>query len=357
MSDLQIMPTNWGDMTRSSSFIMPADEVIFGKTPAMAEIREKLSRVTDANVPVLIQGENGTGKEIIAKLIHERSPVGANPFVKVHCPAIPGTLLESELFGYELGAFTGANVSKPGRIEAAQGGTLFLDEISEMAPGLQAKLLHVLQDGQMCRLGGQEEKQIDARIICAANRWLEDEIVAERFRADLFYRISVFRVDLPPLRERKVDIPILVNHFLRACNTKYDRATGPPTSRCMQIMMTHNWPGNIRELENLITRYVIFGSEEVLIRELTRSYSGATGVSNGEAERSTSLKRVARRAALEAQKQVILRVLQANNWNRKETARVLKISYRGLLYKIRDTGIPSKKNVTLLGTRTFKHVN
>ena len=351
------MHTNSDDMTPSSSFIMPADEVIFGKTPAMAEIRKKLSRATDTIVPVLIQGESGTGKEIIAKLIHERSPWAANPFVKVHCPAIPGTLLESELFGYEQGAFTGANFAKPGRVEAAQGGTLFLDEISEMAPGLQAKLLHVLQDGQMCRLGGQEQKQIDARIICAANRWLEDEIAAERFRADLFYRISVFRINLPPLRERKVDIPILVNHFLAAYNTKYDRATEPPTSRCMQIMMTHNWPGNIRELENLMTRYVIFGSEEALIHELTRGYSSATGASTEEAERSPSLKRVARRAALEAQRQVILRVLQANNWNRKEAARVLKISYRGLLYKIRDTGIPSKKTVALLGAPIFKHVN
>jgi two-component system response regulator AtoC len=351
------MHTNWGDMTPSSSFIMPDDEVIFGKTPAMAEIREKLSRATDAIVPVLIQGESGTGKEIIAKLIHVRSPCGSNPFVKVHCPAIPGTLLESELFGYESGAFTGANVSKPGRVEAAHGGTLFLDEISEMAPGLQAKLLHVLQDGQMCRLGGQEQKQIDTRIICAANRWLEDEIAAERFRADLFYRISVFRINLPPLRERKVDIPILVNYFLTACNTKFHRTTEPLTSRCMQIMTTHNWPGNIRELANLMTRYVIFGSEEVLIHELTHSYSGASGASNEEADQGISLRRVARRAALEAQRQVILRVLQANNWNRKEAARVLRISYRGLLYKIKDAGIPSKKTVALLGAPIFKHVN
>jgi two-component system, NtrC family, response regulator AtoC len=349
------MNTNWGDVTPSSSFTMPPDEVIFGKTPAMVEIKEKLSRAADAIVPVLIQGESGTGKEIIARLIHVRSPWRANPFVKVHCPAIPGTLLESELFGYEQGAFTGANVSKPGRVEAAQGGTLFIDEISEMAPGLQAKLLHVLQDGQMCRLGGQEQKQIDTRIICAANRWLEDEIAAERFRADLYYRISVFNICLPPLRERKADIPLLVNYFLTACNTKYNRATGPPTSQCMQIMMAHNWPGNIRELENLITRYVIFGSEQVLVHELTHSRSGAG--SNTEAERGASLRSVARRAALEAQRQVILRVLQANNWNRKEAARVLKISYRGLLYKIKDTGIPRKRAVALLAEPVFKHVN
>jgi two-component system response regulator AtoC len=349
------MNTNGGDMTLSSSFIMPPDEVIFGKTPAMGEIKEKLLRAADAIVPVLIQGESGTGKEIIAKLIHVRSPWGADPFVKVHCPTIPGTLLESELFGYEQGAFTGANVSKPGRVEAAQGGTLFLDEISEMAPGLQAKLLHVLQDGQMCRLGGQEQKQIDTRIICAANRWLEDEIAAERFRADLYYRISVFKICLPPLRKRKADIPILVNYFLTACNRKYNRATEPPTSRCMQIMMTHDWPGNIRELENLITLYVIFGSEQVLVHELTHGRSGAS--SNAEAERGTSLKCVARRAALEAQRQVILRVLQANNGNRKEAARVLKISYRGLLYKIKDTGIPRKKTTALLEEPVFENVN
>ena len=349
------MNTNSGDITPSPSFIMPPDEVIFGKTPAMGEIKEKLSRAADAIVPVLIQGESGTGKEIIAKLIHVRSPWGANPFVKVHCPTVPGSLLESELFGYEQGAFTGANVSKPGRVEAAHGGTLFLDEISEMAPGLQAKLLQVLQDGQMCRLGGQEQKQIDARIICAANRWLEDEISAERFRVDLYYRISVFSICLPPLRERKEYIPALVHYFLAEYNTKYNRATEPPTSRCMQIMMAHNWPGNIRELENVITRYVIFGSEDVLVHELTRSRYGAS--SSAEAERGTSLKCIARQAALEAQRQVIIRVLQANNWNRKEAARVLKISYRGLLYKIKDTGIPRKRAVALLGEPVSKQAN
>jgi two-component system response regulator AtoC len=349
------MNNNWGEMTASGRSHMPPDDVIFGKTPAMGEVKEKLLRAADANVPVLIQGESGTGKEIFAKLLHTRSRWAANPFVKVHCPAIPGTLLESELFGYEQGAFTGANVAKPGRMEAAQGGTLFLDEISEIEPRLQAKLLHVLQDGQMCRIGGQEQVQIDTRIICAANRWLEDEIAAERFRADLFSRISVFRINLPPLRERKADIPALVNYFLTECNAKYHRATPTPTSQCLQIMMTHNWPGNIRELENLIIRYVIFGSEGILINDLTRSHT--ISASNVETERSTSLKSVARRAALEAQRQVILRVLQANNWNRKEAARILKISYRGLLYKIKDTGIPQKKTVALLGAPILKHVN
>jgi two-component system response regulator AtoC len=336
---------------------MPPDEVIFGKTPTMGEIKEKLSRAADAIVPVLIQGESGTGKGIFAKLIHVRSPCGDKPFVKVHCPAIPGTLLESEFFGYEQGAFTGASVAKPGRIETAQGGTLFLDQISEMAPNLQAKLLHVLQDGQICRLGGQEQKQIDTRIICASNRWLEDEIAAERFRADLYYRISVFTIFLPPLRERKEDIPTLVNHFLMACNKKYNRTTEPPTSQCMQIIMTHTWPGNIRELESLITRYVIFGSEQVLIDELTRSHSGATNVTNEELGRGISLKRIARRAALEAQRQVILRVLQDNNWNRKEAARILRISYRGLLYKMKDTGIPQEKPVALLEEPMSRHAN
>ncbi len=197
------MKNNWDEITASARSLMPPDDVIFGNTTSMGEVKEKLLRAADANVPVLIQGESGTGKEIIAKLIHTRSRWAANPFVKVHCPAIPGTLLESELFGYEQGAFTGANIAKPGRVEAAQGGTLFLDEISEIEPRLQAKLLHVLQDGQMCRIGGQEQMKIETRIICAANRWLEDEIAAERFRADLFYRISVFRINLPPLRERK----------------------------------------------------------------------------------------------------------------------------------------------------------
>ena len=182
----------------------------------MQAVRQRIEKVASANVPVLIRGESGTGKEILAKLVHCLSPWEDGPFVKVNCPAIPGTLLESELFGYEKGAFTGAYGTKPGRIELAHRGTLFLDEIAELDPGLQAKLLQLLQDGQFCRIGAQEDTRVEVRVVCATNRELEKEIEAGSFRQDLFYRINVVSIRLPALRERRQDIPELMGYFLRA---------------------------------------------------------------------------------------------------------------------------------------------
>src|SRR6201982_3731842 len=201
---------------------IPPEAVVFGRSDTMQAVRERLDKVAGANVPVLITGESGTGKDIIARMIHGRSPWRGGPFVKVNCPAIPGTLLESELFGYEKGAFTGAYGTKPGRVELAHRGTLFLDEISELDLGLQSKLLQLLQDGQFCRIGAQEDKKVEVRIVCATNRQLEQEVDNGTFRQDLFYRINVVNLALPPLRERRGDIEDLVSFFLDYYNRKYN---------------------------------------------------------------------------------------------------------------------------------------
>src|ERR1700719_4144838 len=235
----------------------PPDAVVFGKSEAMQALRARMDKVASANVPVLINGESGTGKDIIAKMVHALSPWKSGPFVKVNCPAIPGTLLESELFGYERGAFTGAYGSKPGRVEMAHRGTLFLDEISELDMPLQSKLLQLLQDGQFCRIGAQADKKVEVRIVCATNRKLEDEIENGTFRSDLFYRINVVNLHLPPLRERASDIPDLVAYFLEYHNRKYNCRARALSSELMSELCKYHWPGNIRELENLIKRYVI----------------------------------------------------------------------------------------------------
>src|SRR5262249_22886586 len=246
----------------------PPDSVVFGKSEAMQALRSRMDKVASANVPVLINGESGTGKDIIARMIHNLSPWRSGPFVKGNCPAIPGTLLESELFGYEKGAFTGAYGMKPGRVEMAHRGTLFLDEISELDLALQSKLLQLLQDGQFCRIGAQEDKKVEVRIVCATNRILEAEIENGTFRQDLFYRINVVNLHLPALRERRSDIEDLANYFLEYYNRKYNCRARALSSDLMAILQKYHWPGNIRELENLIKRYVILGNEDVITTDL-----------------------------------------------------------------------------------------
>src|ERR1044071_4196412 len=247
---------------------IPPETVVFGRSDAMQALRDRLTKVAGANVPVLIHGESGTGKDIIARLVHALSPWKTGPFVKVNCPAIPGTLLESELFGYERGAFTGAYGSKPGRVEMAHRGSLFLDEISELDMSLQSKLLQLLQDGQFCRIGAQADKKVEVRIVCATNRRLEDEIENGTFRQDLFYRINVVNLHMPPLRERRGDIPVLVTFFLDYYNRKYNCKARPLSPELMEVLQKYHWPGNIRELENLMKRYVILGTEEVISSDL-----------------------------------------------------------------------------------------
>lgn len=310
----------------------------------MQAVRDRLDKVAAANVPVLIQGESGTGKDIIARMIHGRSPWRTGPFVKVNCPAIPGTLLESELFGYEKGAFTGAYGTKPGRVELAHRGTLFLDEISELDLALQSKLLQLLQDGQFCRIGAQEDKKVEVRIVCATNRHLESEIENGTFRQDLFYRINVVNVTLPPLRERRGDIEDLACYFLEYYNRKYNCRAKPLSVELMAVLQKYHWPGNIRELENLVKRYVILGTEDVISSDLvTREQEYFNPEINVDGP--ISLKKLTRQAVRELERKIILKVLQANHWNRKQAARALNISYRALLYKIRDAGLPSNRAV------------
>jgi two-component system response regulator AtoC len=318
---------------------LPPGDVIFGVSPAMGKIRQKLEKAAGANIAVLLRGQSGTGKEVFAKLIHSQSPWRNGPFVKVSCPAIPGTLIESELFGYEKGAFTGAYGAKPGRIELAHRGTLFLDEIGELDPSLQAKLLQLLQDGEFNRIGAAGDRRIDVRFVCATNRSLEQEMKSGAFREDLFYRISVLTIHLPSLRERRDDIPILVDYFLRTHSKRLGRSAPPLTGGLLAEMMKYSWPGNIRELENLVKSYVVFGSEDDLraaMRNGHEDFLHPEIPSNGV----VSLKNVVRAATKQLERTFILKALETHHWNRRKAARALNISYAGLLCKMREAGVP-----------------
>ena len=323
---------------------LPPTNLIFGRSSAMQTARQKIDKVAQSGVPILIQGDNGTGKGLLANFIHHLSPQPNAPFVKVNCAAIPGALLESELFGYEKGAFTGAHSDKPGRVELADGGTLFLDGIDEIDTSLQAKLLQLLQDGQFYRIGGQEDRHVRLRVICATNRRLETEIANGRFRQDLYYRINVVGIELPPLRSRAEDIPELVAYFLQIHRTRHNMQAKPLSPPALQLLAKHSWPGNIRELENLIERYVILGSEDAIFSELlNREHTHEEPEIPLEGQ--IHLKKVTRQAVQDLERKIILSVLEANRWNRKRTASALKISYRALLYKIRRAGLPRKRGV------------
>jgi len=323
-------------------FSLPPESVIYGNSPAMQVVRHKVDRAASASVPVLLEGESGTGKDVLGRIIHLHSVWCPGPFVNVNCPAIPGTLLESELFGYEKGAFTGAYGAKPGRVEMANRGTLFLDEIGEMDPLLQAKLLQLLQDGRYCRIGAQQDRRIEVRIICATNRNLAQEIEAGAFRQDLFYRINVLNISLPPLRERLGDLDILVDFFLRSCRELYGMPVRPIPHAVLQRMKQYRWPGNIRELENLMRRYVIFGSDSSVILDalISRAEDGEFDLA---VDGTSSLKDMTRQATRTLERRIIRRTLEMHGWNRKRAARALNISYRALLYKIKDAGIGAKR--------------
>jgi two-component system, NtrC family, response regulator AtoC len=308
----------------------------------MQSVRRRVERAAGLNVPILILGESGTGKEVLARFVHAFSPWRNGPFVKVNCPAIPGTLLESELFGFQKGAFTGAHNDKPGRIELAQGGTLFLDEIAELDGSLQAKLLHVLQDGSFTRIGDHEERRMDARILCATNRPLQQEIEAGSFRSDLFYRINVITVSLPPLRDRRDDIPVLINYLREEFNRRFKRDSVPLSRETLHVLQHREWPGNIRELENCMARYVILGSEEAFFADRDEK-KAETLPYESSPDGHIPLKRISQEVTRRMERELILKVLQANHWNRRKAAEALKISYRALLYKVRQAGLPTKR--------------
>jgi two-component system, NtrC family, response regulator AtoC len=327
---------------RTANF--PPVNVIFGQTAVMRSVRQKIEKSAASGVPILIQGDSGTGKGLLALFVHSVSAQPNTPFVKVNCAAIPGALLESELFGYEKGAFTGAQAVKPGRVELADGGTLFLDGIDEIDMSLQAKLLQLLQDGQFTRIGGQEDRKVQIRVICATNRRLEDEIARGRFRRDLFYRINVVSVEMPTLRSRAEDIRGLIDYFLQNHCLRHNAPVRPLSSEALKLLEKHPWPGNIRELENMMERYVILGSEDAIASELL-SWEHSHDVQEPPIDGQIHLKKVTRQAVHDLERKIIMSVLEANRWNRKRTASALKISYRALLYKIRRAGLPPKRAV------------
>jgi two-component system response regulator AtoC len=314
----------------------------------LGRVRELLQQIADTDVTVLIQGESGVGKEIVARAVHETSRRHARPFVKVNCAALPGALLESELFGYERGAFTGAVARKTGKFEQAAGGTIFLDEIGEMSAALQAKLLHVLQDGRFARLGGNREVEVDTRVVAATNRELGQLVGRGGFREDLYFRLNVVNVVIAPLRERRDELPALIDHLLRRLTARYRRPPRRLSARLLRLLGRYSFPGNVRELENLLKRIVVLESEEPVVRDLLAADGPASGRQEAldrlleEVERSAGdlpLREVGRLAALEAERSAIERTLLRTQWNRKQAARLLGVSYKTLLQKIRECGL------------------
>ena len=322
------------------------DDVFFvAASPAMRKIRSQAALVANVDIPVLLLGESGTGKEVLARLIHKLSPRAHRTFLKVNCAAVPADLLESELFGYEAGAFTGATHPKPGKFELCNKGTILLDEIGEMPPMLQAKLLHVLQDQQFSRLGSRSMIKVDVRILAATNINIPEALANKRLREDLYYRLNAFTVQVPPLRERKEEIPILLKHFMSRMAERYARPSMPLSSTMLQACLDYYWPGNLRELNNFIKRYIVLGDEKAAIAELSPKANAAAAAFDaaGKPGDGGGLKSLARNAKDGAEAEAIAKTLEETNWNRKQAAERLKISYKALLYKIRQYGLAETK--------------
>jgi two-component system, NtrC family, response regulator AtoC len=304
----------------------------------MEMVRTKLERVAPTTLPVLFQGESGTGKELMAKLLHARSDRAKSEWIKVICPAIPNSLIESELFGYERGAFTGAYSSKRGLLEFSHGGTLFLDEVGSLDLSVQAKLLQVLQDGSFARVGGHETRKIDARLISAANGNLHMQTEEGTLRLDFFARINAVTIDLPPLRERIADLPVLIDYFFERYSKEYRSTRKPISNSTTRMMQRFGWPGNIRQLENMIRSYILIGSEEAIASQLVPG-PVCDSVPEIDLANPISLKDLTKAATRNLELRVITEVLRANGWNRQKTAKWLNISYRSLLYKLDDTQV------------------
>jgi two-component system response regulator AtoC len=306
----------------------------------MQAVHNKIERIAETDVPVLIQGESGTGKELCVQLLHALSHRARGSLVKVSCPAIPHSLLETELFGYEKGAFTGAMNTKLGRVEQAHNGTLFLDEVGSLDLNVQSKLLQVLQDGTFTRVGGRESRSIATRLVTAANGDLRNQVEAGTFRLDFLFRINAVTINLPPLRQRVADLPVLIDYFIDHYSKIFHHTPELLSKSAMRLMQNYHWPGNIRQLENLIRSYVLIGSEEALVAELMPEQPRGGITTEIDLSEPISLKNITRQATHDLERQIILKVLQANSWNRQKTAKWLQISYRSLLYKLSEAGMP-----------------
>jgi two-component system response regulator AtoC len=313
---------------------------LIGDSPGMLQIKAVIEQVADSELTVLIRGESGTGKEIVARMLHNLSSRKSGPFVKVNCAAIPRELLESELFGYEKGAFTGAHKTKPGRFETANKGSIFLDEIGDMPMELQSKLLQVLEQYEFMRVGGVKTIKVDTRIICATNRDLEKALKDGTIREDLFYRLNEVTLNLPALRERPEDIPLLIEHFLQRYYADYEKKHRPLSSTTIELFQNFDWPGNVRQLENVVKQIVVREDENVVLDTIKRqsgepASTSASGSLTSDAKSFSLKKRIGAAVAAE-EKSLIGHALTKTNWNRRKAAQLLDISYRSLLYKIKE---------------------
>lgn len=320
-------------------------------SPEMVRICEIAKTVARTDVPVLLTGESGVGKDVLARFIHRNSQRAKETLVRVNCAALPNDLLESELFGYQRGAFTGAMAEKPGKFELANGGTIFLDEIAEMSPHLQAKLLHVLQDGEYCRLGGRGSLRVDVRTIASTNRRLEEAVSRGEFREDLYFRLNVIRIQIPTLRERKQEIALLGNHFVAKYGEKYGSVVRQLPADVLKSFMDYDWPGNIRELENVVKRFLILPDMDIAMAGIRPQQLASAGtVSNTQVAAAagsqfaplppsppqfSSLKQAGLLAAENAEREIVMSMLDQTNWNRKQAARRLNVCYKALLNKIK----------------------
>src|SRR5689334_15623521 len=338
---------SWDRSPDDDSRVRLREEVGLWRSPRMSDVREIIEQAARVDVTVLIMGETGTGKDVVARAIHEQSVRQSGPFVKVNCAAVPRELLESELFGHERGAFTGAHQLKIGKFESADRGTIFLDEIGDLHPALQGKLLHVLQDGQFSRVGGRSTVKVDVRVLAATNQDLEQAVAGGRFREDLYYRLNVIQVMVPPLRERPEEIPVLADYFMHRYSQLFRRETLQMPAETMQRLIRHRFPGNVRELENMIKRMIVLG--DPLLRRSPLPGPAPAADENGARvlkAATTSLKDIARRAAQTAEKEAILQALEQTQWNRVRAAKLLDISYRALLYKIKDSGLDRERRAS-----------
>ena len=316
-------------------------------SPQMVRIRQQILQIAPVDVPVFVCGESGVGKEVVARMIHLRSKRRTQPFIKVNCAALPGELLESELFGFEQGAFTGAVRSKPGKFELANKGTIFLDEIAEMSTHLQAKLLHVLQDHQYSRLGGRHMIETDVRVLAATNVDVHEAMKTGKFREDLYYRLNVLSILVPPLRERTAEIPLLFRHFLEKYSEKFGKPPAEPSKHLLDAALNYPWPGNLRELENFVKRYVILEDDEGSLRELVEMSATRQRISPREepaAPKEQGLKALVRSLKDEAEMEAIADALEKTRWCRKDAAKMLGISYKALLYKMRQFNLDTPRN-------------